>query len=281
MSGNNKKLIAFNYFGGKFTWLEYLYAYFPDDFVHLVDLFAGSFVVSLNYKGKIVKTANEINGEITNFFEVLRDHEAELIRLLELTPCSNLEYSKCWLPAEDKIERARRFYVRIRQSFYGLGAQRENKGWHMAKTKANCFGGETVRRWNNAIPKLENVAKIIRDNFQITNFNYLECIDKIDFPKAFFYCDPPYPKETRASYNDYMFEFTQEDHIQLAERLHRIKGYAMISSYESDLYDKLYKDWNKVKFPVKKNNIRSGEVQEIIYFNYNISAEKEQLRIDY
>lgn len=38
MSGNKDKLIAFNYFGGKFTWLEYLYKYFPDKFTHLVDL---------------------------------------------------------------------------------------------------------------------------------------------------------------------------------------------------------------------------------------------------
>ena len=30
MSGNKDKLIAFNYFGGKFTWLEYLYKYFPE-----------------------------------------------------------------------------------------------------------------------------------------------------------------------------------------------------------------------------------------------------------
>ena len=37
MSGNKDKLIAFNYFGGKFTWLEYLYKYFPDNFTHLVD----------------------------------------------------------------------------------------------------------------------------------------------------------------------------------------------------------------------------------------------------
>lgn len=277
MSGNNKKLIAFNYFGGKYTWLEYLYSYFPNDFIHLVDLFAGSFVVSLNYHGKIVKTANEINEEITNFFEVLRDYESELIRLLNFTPCSKVEYDNCWPPVEDKIERARRFYVRVRQSFFGLGAQRQNKGWHMTKTKANCYGGETVRRWNNAIPKLESVANIIRENFQITNFNYLECIDKIDFPKAFFYCDPPYPKETRTSYNDYKFEFTQKDHIQLAERLHKIKGYAMVSSYQSDLYDELYKDWNKVKLPIKKNNIRSSEVQEIIYFNYlNISESNKK-----
>ena len=76
MSGNKNKLIAFNYFGGKFTFLEHLYRYFPekDKFTHLIDLFAGSMAVSLNYPGKIIKTANEINGDITNFFEVLRDY---------------------------------------------------------------------------------------------------------------------------------------------------------------------------------------------------------------
>ena len=78
MSGNKNKIIAFNYFGGKFTWLEYLYANFPTDFTHLVDVFAGSMCVSLNYKGNVIKTANEINEDITNFFFVLRDHEDEL-----------------------------------------------------------------------------------------------------------------------------------------------------------------------------------------------------------
>lgn len=268
MSHNSNKLIAFNYFGGKFTWLEQLYANFPNDFTHLVDLFAGSMCVSINYSGKVIKTANEINSDITNFFEVLRDHEPELIRLLLLTPCSLQEYNNCWENSEDKIEQARRFYVRVRQSFFGLGAQRRNKGWHMAKTQLNAVGGETVSKWNNALEKLHDVADIIRSNFQITNFDFMDCIEKTDFPKAFFYCDPPYPEETRASKNDYKFEFTTEKHIQLSEKLHRIQGLAMISSYNSELYNELYKDWRKVEFPIKKNNICSGEVQEVIWMNY-------------
>ena len=270
MSGNKNKIIAFNYFGGKFTWLDHLYANFPNDFNHLVDVFGGSFCVSLNYKGKVIKTTNEINEDITNFFQVLRDHQEELIEKLLLTPCSNLEYDNSWELSEDKIEQARRFYVRIRQSFFSLGAQRQNKGWHMAKTKVNANGGETVSKWNNAIPKLYNVAEIIRSNFQITNYDFLECIDKIDFNKAFFYCDPPYPKETRASFNDYKFEFSTEKHIALSEKLHSIKGMAMVSSYNSDLYNVLYKDWRKVELPIKKNNIRSSEVQEVIWMNYDL-----------
>ena len=55
MSGNKDKLIAFNYFGGKFVWLEYLYDNFPPHFTHLIDLFAGSLCVSLNYRGRVIR----------------------------------------------------------------------------------------------------------------------------------------------------------------------------------------------------------------------------------
>jgi len=269
MSHDSSKVIAFNYFGGKFTWLNYLYDHFPMEFNHLVDLFAGSMVVSINYKGRVIKTANELNSDITNFFQVLRDHENELIRLLLLTPCSKLEYDNSWEPSENKIEQARRFYVRVRQSFFGLGAQRVNKGWHMAKQHVNAHGGETVSRWNNAINNLHEVANIIRSDFQITNYDYANCIDKIDFEKAFFYADPPYTKRSRKSYNDYKFEFTDLQHEQLSDRLHHILGLAMVSGYDCDLMNDLYNDFYKTKFPIKKNNIRSGEVQEVIFTNYN------------
>ena len=276
MSGNTSKKIAFNYFGGKFSWLDHLYDHFPSEFIHLVDVFGGSFSVSLNYDGNVIKTANEVNSHITNFFEVLRDQETELIQKLELTPCSKEEYNRCWEYdlASDKVEAARRLYVRLRQSFFSLGSARKNKGWHMAKTQMNCSGGETVSKWNNALPKLVEVAKELRKNVQITNYDFLDCIERIDFNDAFFYCDPPYPYETRASKDDYLFEFTTDQHKQLADKLHNIKGKAMISSYNSELYESLYSDWTKIQLPKKKNNIRSGEVQEVIWFNYELDKTR-------
>ena len=148
----------------------------------------------------------------------------------------------------------------------------------MAKTQCNAKGGETVSKWNNALPKLHQVAKDLRRNIQITNFDCLECIDRIDFKGAFFYCDPPYPYETRASKKDYLFEFTTEQHELLAKKLHSIKGLAMVSSYNSELYDRLYKDWTKIELPTKKNNIRSGEVQEVLWFNYPIEQTAKYKR---
>ncbi|MFL0067879.1 DNA adenine methylase [Tenacibaculum maritimum] len=163
------------------------------------------------------------------------------------------------------------------------GASRKNKGWHMAKTQCNDKGGETVSKWNNALPKLKYVAKELRKNIQITNYDFMECVDKIDFDGAFFYFDPPYPYETRTSKNDYAFEFTTEQHIALAKRANSIKGMAMVSSYNSELYDNLYKGWTKIELPTKKNNIRSGEVQEVIWFNYPLEKtakyHKELLKV--
>ncbi|WP_082036922.1 DNA adenine methylase [Flavobacterium sp. MEB061] len=273
MSGNKNKLIAFNYFGGKFTWLNYLYAYFPNDFVHLAELFGGSMAVSLNYKGRCIKTVNEINGDVTNFFEVLRDDTEMLLMKLELSPCSEENYHKCWPISGDKTERARKFYVRARQSFYGLGAQRENKSWHMAKTKLHAQVGETVSKWNNALPKLLEVARVIRANFQIIKTDALLAILKLDSPKTFFYLDPPYLLETRGSHDDYMFEFSEEKYREMAAILYKIEGYAMISGYDHDLMFELFesKGWTKIKFPTKKNNIRSKQVTECIWINYPLT----------
>jgi DNA adenine methylase len=268
MSHNSQKLIAFNYFGGKYSWLDNLYGAFPPKFTHLVELFCGSCAVSINYRNRAIITVNDINDDVTNFFEVLRNNPDQLIGLLLLTPCSQAEYNHCWTPCDEPVEKARRFYVRVRQSFFGLGAQRKNKGWHMAKSQLNTNRGETVSRWNNATEKLIEVAKIIRQNFQVTSLPYADVIDKLDFDEAFFYCDPPYVLASRKSSNDYKFEFTDADHIDLSEKLHAIKGMAMVSGYNSELYDELYADWNKIVFPKKKNHIRSGEVQEVVWTNY-------------
>lgn len=274
MSGNSKKLIAFNYFGGKFTWVEWLYRYFPVH-THFVDVFGGSFAVSLNNNISDIITANDINSEVINFFHVLRTKCDELIYLLKLTPISREEYNNSWdIAGCSEIERSRKFYVRVRQSFYGLGIQKKNKGWHMVKTVSRSKLGETVSKWHNGTDKLYNVAEKLT-YMQIEKKDFRELIPMIDFPEAFFYCDPPYPEECRTSKNDYMHDFKDSDHEDLADILNSIEGKAMISSYECDLMKRLYEDkgWRIIKFPKKKNNIRSGEVQEVIYMNYPVEKQ--------
>ncbi|TQI71795.1 DNA adenine methylase [Gramella sp. Hel_I_59] len=283
MSGNSKKKIAFNYFGGKFSYIDEIYPYFPAEFVHLVELFAGSAVLSLNYEGNCIRTLNEINSDVTNFFTVLRDDRDELLTRLRFTPVSKKEYDDSWnCQSPDHVERARTFYVRLRQSYMGLGSQRRNKGWHLCRKSLYCNGGETVSRWNNSFEKLYEIAEILGSNYQITNYSYEECLERIDFPEAFFYADPPYPNESRSSHDDYKFDFTDADHYELAERLHEIQGKVMISGYNCDLMNELYADWEKVVLSTKRNNYRKTPVQECIWFNYPLShTRKAQLSLDF
>ena len=268
MSGNVKKLIAINYFGGKFTWVDWLLKYFPEH-IHFIDVFCGSMAVTLNKRYSQIDTANDINSEVINFFKVLRDQPNQLLTLLSLTPVSREEYNLSWDVVDvDEVERARRFYVRVRQSFYGLGIQKKNKGWHCVKTISRSNFGETVSKWHNAIEKLSPVIDKLT-HIQIENKCFRDLIPVMDFKGAFFYCDPPYPEECRKSKNDYKHDFKDSDHRDLAQILNSIEGKAMISSYDCDLMQELYGNWYQIDFPVKKNNIRSGEVKESIWMNYD------------
>lgn len=46
MSGNSSKMIALNYFGGKFTIVDKLIEYFPSH-IHFVDCFCGTWLHSI------------------------------------------------------------------------------------------------------------------------------------------------------------------------------------------------------------------------------------------
>lgn len=280
MSGNRKKTIAFNYLGSKFSIVDKLIKYFPYH-VHFVDVFCGSMSVLLNKDPSDIETVNDINSDIINFFRVLRENPDELIALLELTLVSREEYNNSWDMSNcTEIERARRFYVRARQSFRSLGAQNKNKGWNMAKTKSYTKKSETVTNWTNGIKKLLPVINRIKET-QIENRDYKTLIASIDFPGAFFYCDPPYPSEVRNSRNDYRYEFSDHDHLELSEILHNISGKAMISSYDGELMNQLYSDWHKIKLPILNNNMRYGKVKECIWMNYNPDFASRTLKLNF
>ena len=51
---------------------------------------------------------------------------------------------------------------------------------------------------------------------------------------------------TRTSGHQYLNELSQWDHERLAQLLHTIKGTALISGYDCDLYQRLYYGWHAV-----------------------------------
>ena len=115
--GSRKKKIAFGWYGGKFSHLDWLLPNLPMT-EHYCEPFGGSGAVLLNREPSAVETYNDLDGEVVNFFRVLRTNKEALLESIGLTPFSREEFELAIsVPASDisDVERARRFFVRAKQ----------------------------------------------------------------------------------------------------------------------------------------------------------------------
>jgi len=84
-----RKLIAFGWYGGKFSHLDWLLPLLPRT-AHFCEPYGGSAAVLLNREPSPLETYNDLDGDVVNFFRVLRDKKEELIEKIGLTPFSCL-----------------------------------------------------------------------------------------------------------------------------------------------------------------------------------------------
>ena len=270
-----KKLIAFGWYGGKFSHLDWLLPLLPDC-LHYCEPFAGSGAVLLNRDPSPVETYNDIDGEVVNFFKVLREHKENLIEQIALTPFSREEFSiACELsPDLSPVERARRFYVRARQVRTGLAQTASVGRWANCKNTSRSGMSGVVSRWLGGVEQLDFIAeRLLR--VQIENRPATEIIKLYDSKDTFFYCDPPYIHETRGDTSSYGFEMNDNQHKELASVLNSIEGKAAISNYECKLMEDLYPSskWQKVYSPEKTIHSTKDKRQEVPWVNYEIKSK--------
>jgi DNA adenine methylase len=222
-SDRRSKMIAFGYYGGKFSHLDFLLPLLPTSFTHFCEPFGGSAAVLINRPPAPVETYNDLDSEVVNFFRCLRDHGDELIRLISLTPFSREELLKACCPEPDllEIERARRFFVRARQTRTGLAQTSSEGRWaHCVLTSRACMAG-AVSRWLGSVEGLPQIVQRLQ-RVQIENAPAIEVIRRYDSQSTLFYCDPPYPHEARGDSKAYGYEMMDREHEELAEILHSV-----------------------------------------------------------
>lgn len=268
----SRKVIAFGWYGGKYSHLDWLLPLLPESF-HYCEPFGGSAAVLLNRTPSPVETYNDLDGELVNFFKVLREEKEKLIEAIGLTPFSREEFAKaCKLdPSLSSFERARRFYVRARQVRTGLAQTATVGRWANCKnTSRNGMSG-VISRWMGGIEDLSYIAeRLLR--VQIENRPANDVIKLYDSPKTLFYCDPPYVHGTRGDSKAYVHELTDDQHRQLAKVLNSVKGMVALSNYQCDLMDELYPSpkWKKIHSPLKTIHSTKDKRQEVLWVNYDI-----------
>lgn len=268
-SRGKRNLIAFGWYGGKFSHLNWLLPLLPNS-EQYCEPFGGSASVLINRIPAGVETYNDIDGEIANFFRVLRNQTTRLIRAIALTPFSREEFFEAVSESPKRVsdvERARRFFVRARQVRTGLAQTASLGRWANCKNTSRAGMAGVVSRWLGSVEMLPEIAaRLLR--VQIENRPAIECIRLYDDPKTLFYCDPPYPHEARGDAKAYGFEMSDFEHRELAKTLCAARGKVALSGYRCDLLDSMYRSWKRIDAPEKLCHSSKGTRIEALWTNY-------------
>jgi DNA adenine methylase len=266
-----RKLIAFGWYGGKYSHLDWLLGLLPEAH-HYCEPFGGSAAVLLNREPSPVETYNDIDGEVVNFFRVLREQKDDLIYAIGMTPFAREEFLEAIRTNGNgheltSLEQARRFFVRARQVRTGLAQTASVGRWANCLQTSRAGMAGAVSRWLGSVEGLEWIAtRLLR--VQIENDVAANVIQRYDSPNTLFYCDPPYPHDSRGDSKAYQYEMTDAEHMQLHAVLTQVEGKVAISGYHCELMDRLYGGWNVHEEGAKKAHSVKTERSEVLWTNY-------------
>ena len=285
-----KRLRApFPWVGSKYYLADKLLPLIPKHHTY-VEVFGGAANLLLAKEPSPVEVYNDIDSGLVNFFRVIRDKDKfqRFYEQITLMPHSREEFLYCrdtWENEEDDVIRAVKWFVVARQSFSG----KHGAGWGYAVTESSKGMSKRVSGWLSSIELLPEVSeRFLR--VQIEHNDFRKILKAYDTEETFFYLDPPYVLETRKSKSKaYEHEMSLKDHEDLVDLLLHIKGKAILSGYEHNIYKSLEQaGWIKIKIEARccatgttkgtkylqnKENREKLERTECVWLNYNVEVQ--------
>lgn len=258
----------FAYYGGKTTLAPRIAELLPEH-DHYVEPFAGSLAVLLAKEPSKAETVNDLDGDIVNFWKVLRDHPEDLVRVANLTPHSRAELMEASASLDGSdLERARRVWVRLTQG--RTNSMRPEPGWRFNRGTSKLMGKQ-VKSYAAHMPSAAERLAVV----SIENRDAIDLIrDYGSEPSVCIYADPPYLGSTRAA--NYRMEMLEDDlHAKLASALRECKASVILSGYASPLYEELYPGWHRME--LKAPTAMSGRAAENEVLWSNVPLGTQQL----
>ena len=256
------------YPGSKWSLAKWIIGHFPDHHSYLEPFF-GSGAVLFNKPRSNIETVNDLDGNVVNLFECIREDPEKLARMAYYTPYAREVYEKaCVAVPRDKYESALYFYIRCNMG-HGFRTNGEKTGW-----KNDVQGRErayATQDWCSLPGKILQAAERLR-GVQIENRPAVELIRRFNSPKVLIYADPPYMLSTRHG-KQYRHEMDDAAHAELLEALLAHKGPAILSGYDNPLYQKALKGWRREQ---KESRTQALTIKtEILWMNFEPGGQME------
>jgi DNA adenine methylase len=255
------------YYGGKQTLLKYLLPLIPQHKMYCEPFFGGGAVFFAKPKSE-VEVINDINGEIVNFFKVIKTKFPELQSEIKATLHSRELYRNAMVVYAHPdlftdVKRAWALWVLTNQGFAGMigswGFGKDDSKEAALATKRDLF----TKEYEDRLTKV-----------QVENNNAIKVINRCDDKETFIYADPPYIGSDQGHYKGY----SESDYRELLDTLAKVKGKFLLSSYPSKIlstYIKKHK-WKvqKVTKSVAVTKHTDKVKTEMIVMNYDPAKMK-------
>jgi DNA adenine methylase len=241
---------------------EWIISHMPPHTTYL-EPYCGSGAVFFNKSRSILETVNDLDGEVSNLFSIIRDQPDDLARLIYWTPYARAEYYKGYDSEGTDLERARRFLVRCWMARGGKTSDRT--GWrHIIDLNAP----HPAKDWQHLPEKILEVTDRLR-NVQIECQPAVKLLERYKRPEVLVYADPPYILSTRNN-RMYKNEMKDADHKELLEVLVAHPGPVLLSGYDHEMYNGRLKHWRREERQVQAEAGRTRT--EVLWIN-PIAAE--------
>ena len=204
-----------------------------------VEAFCGSAALTLAKKPAPIEVINDLDGQIVNLFQQLRDNAEALCRAVSLTPYARTEFKKA-RPLEvnhDPLEQARKFLVASMMTVNGTVGCAVSSGFSYSQSYARGGREARVNRWYNLPERLARVVERLR-NVRVEQRDARELLQMFsDRPATLVYLDPPYFVRRRYTY---AIETNNESfHRELLTICCKARCMILISGYNNELYNKI------------------------------------------
>jgi DNA adenine methylase len=264
------------YWGGKQQLSDRILSLIPAHEKYDEPFFGGGAIFFAKNPSKM-EFINDTDGEIINFYQVLKQNFEELKTEIEHT-----------LHSEFQHNHAREIYNSP------LSYSPVLRAWAVWMLSHQSINSILTNSWSVHIDR--NKAKHIqtlKEAFTVTYARRLErtsiyCRDAIavikstDTPTTFHYVDPPYFNADMGHYGGY----TNDDFERLLQTLSEIKGKFLLSSYPCELLQQytLKQGWHSISIDMTKSSgagigSTSHTKTEVLTLNYNTGNIAWQTRI--
>lgn len=262
--------------GGKSKLAGQIVSTFPDHKRYIEPFFGGGHVY-FRKKPSEESFINDINSELMNLYQVVRDEPQELMRMIHYTPLTETMFNQLhemyWSNralwnTQSAVRRALGYYFLIKCSFNSMG-----------RSFAVNAGGQSNWMGDGILETIEAVSNKLKINTVITTRDYRELLADFGNENTLVYLDPPYAVTIREATTYYEYTMNERQHEELRDIL-ILARFKWVLSYDIHPFvDKLYGSYPHIRMYKTSEMFQSSSNRNAL--KYDSVAEASAFKHEY